>query len=69
MSQASRFFSLQSSEAAIFRGACDIYAAYIQSGRVEKGREMTFARQSVAEALSIAHMVEKHVDSDDEMGG
>ncbi len=67
MASKSRFFTLQPSEMAIFRGACDIYAAYISAGRVDEGQEMDFMRKAITETVSIAQAVEEHIDSDEEM--
>ncbi|MEY2863611.1 MAG: hypothetical protein RLY58_1318 [Pseudomonadota bacterium] len=60
--------SLQPSETAVLHVASRIYAAYIQTGRVEAGQETTMIQRAIEEAYHMAVLVDRVVVSDDEMG-
>lgn len=61
------YFSLQPSEKAIFQGACDIYAAYIAAGHVNKSNAKEMQNRAIQEAIRIGQIVEDSIESDDEM--
>ena len=61
------YFSLQPSEMAIFRSACQIYAAYISSGQATPDNASQFHMRAIQEAIKIGMLVEKSVESDGEM--
>ena len=65
--QPSHYFSLQPSEMAVFRAACEIYAAYVASGQVSEENKKDFYRRAISEAISIGRIVEKSIESDDEL--
>ncbi|MCB1041635.1 MAG: hypothetical protein KDC35_01770 [Acidobacteria bacterium] len=59
-----QFFSLQPSEATLFRGACQIYSGLVSAG---KDADVNTMRKAISDALTIANIIEAHVDSDEEM--
>ena len=63
------YFSLQPSEMAVFRGACQIYAGYVATGQVTTENSTEFQRRAIMEAIKIGKTVEKAVESDDELKG
>jgi hypothetical protein len=60
--------SLQPSETAVLQVASRIYAAYIQTGQVHAGQEVTMMQRAIEQAYHMARMVDHVVMSDDEMG-
>lgn len=60
------YLSLQSSEAVVAQMASTIYAAYIIAGKVTDD-EKTWMQRSVREALWLAQVTDKTIQSDDEM--
>ena len=65
--QPAHYFSLQPSEMAVFRGACEIYAAYVASGQVTTENSAEYYRRAITEAINIGRIVEKSIESDDEL--
>jgi len=59
------YINLQSSEKILVQTAGTIYAAYLQSGRVEVEKEQEYINKSVDEAIKIALKVE-HLVTDAE---
>ncbi len=63
------YIDLQSNEKAILSSAANIYAAYINSGKVISGLEEEFIYKSVDEAIKMAFRIEKLVaDAEEEQG-
>ena len=60
--------ALHSSEAAVFRAAANIYAAYLTAGRVKEGAEKEWMQRSLDEALWLARRADDMIHSDNEMG-
>ena len=60
--------NLQPSEAALFRAATDLYAAYLIAGRVPAGQEKEWMGRAVQDAFTLARMADDAVISDTEMG-
>ena len=62
---------LLESEKAVFRAACDIYAAYVAAGKVELqgDSEKELMERAIRTAISMAKRVDKLVQSDSEMPG
>jgi hypothetical protein len=65
--QGLHYFSLQPSEMAIFRGAAAIFAGYISSGDVNEDNRHQYYKAAVRDAISIGKMVERAVQSDEEL--
>lgn len=64
---AKTYLSLTKSERSLLIAASQIYAAYIQSGRVPEGEQEAWMERSVQEALRVATITDGAVVSDDEM--
>jgi hypothetical protein len=63
------YIDLQSNEKAILSSAANIYAAYINCGKVGSGQEEEFIYKSVDEAIKMAYRIEKLVaDAEEEQG-
>ncbi len=60
------YLSLQASEAAVVQAAATIYAAYIATGKVGDD-EKPWIQRSIKEALWMAQVTDKSIQSDDEM--
>lgn len=60
------YLSLQSSEAVVAQMASTIYAAYITTGKVGDD-EKPWIQRSIKEALWLAQVTDKTIQSDDEM--
>ena len=65
--QGLHYFSLQPSEMAIFRGAAAIFAGYISSGEVNEDNRRQYCKVAVRDAIRIGKMVERAVQSDEEL--
>ena len=63
------YLSLQPSEMAVFRSACQIYAAYVSSGQATPENAPQFHTRAIQEAIKIGMLVEKSVESDGELKG
>jgi len=61
------FFSLQPSEAAIFRAAANIYAGYIVAGQITEDNAAEMMKKAVKASLLMARQVDSIVQSDDEL--
>jgi hypothetical protein len=61
------FFSLQPSEAAVFRAAADIYASYIVAGQVTADNEAEMMKKAIGASISMARHVDSIIQSDDEL--
>lgn len=61
------YLTLQPSEAVVVQGACQIYAAYISTGKVEEGQEDAWMARAIQETLKIARATDSAVIADDEM--
>ena len=59
---------LQHSESIIVQAAANIYSAYIAAGKVTDGQEQSWMARSITEAVNIAQMADRAIQSDDEMG-
>ena len=64
-----RYFSLQPSEKAVFKCASQIFAAYISSGKVTEDNKNDYYKIAIRDAIKIGLMVEKSIESDDELPG
>ena len=62
-----RYFSLQPSEKAVFKCASQIFAAYICSGKVTEENKKDYYKIAIKDAIRIGQMVEKAIESDDEL--
>ena len=60
------YFSLQPSETVIFQAAANIYASYVQAGQVTSENNAEMMKKAIGESISIAHQVEKIIQSDQE---
>lgn len=67
MLEEKKTLTLQGSEGVVVRAAADIYAGYVAAGRVPEGGEQVWIDRSVREALRIADLVERSVQSDEEL--
>ncbi len=67
MEQKTFYSNLQPSEMAIFSVAGNIYASYISSGRVTEQTETEMIKKSIEASIKIANIVEKTVQSDNEV--
>jgi len=63
------YIDLQSNEKAILSSAANIYAAYVNSGKVSSGQEKEFIFKSVDEAIKMAFRIEKLVADAEEKQG
>ena len=61
------YFSLQPSEMAVFKCASQIFAAYISSGKVTQENKNDYYKIAIRDAIKIGVMVEKTIESDDEL--
>ena len=61
------YFSLQPSEMAVFKCASQIFAAYISSGKVTEQNRNDYYKIAIRDAIRIAHIVEKSIQSDNEL--
>ena len=59
--------SLQTSEGLIFKAAAQIYAAYLQLGKISDGQEREWMERSLKDAIQLAQMADRMVQSDSEM--
>jgi hypothetical protein len=66
--QAQHYFSLQPSETAVFKCASQIFAAYISSGKVTEENKNDYYKLAIRDAIRIAAIVERNVQSDNELG-
>ena len=64
---ARKHLKLQHSESIVAQGACQIYAAYIASGRVVEGEEAQWMQRAIREATTIAVATDDHIVSDGEV--
>jgi len=64
-----RYFCLQPSEMAVFRAASQIFAAYVSSGKVTEADKSDYYKIAVRDAMRIGAIVEKNVQSDEELPG
>jgi hypothetical protein len=62
-----RYFSLQPSEKAVFQCASQIFAAYIASGKVTEDNKNDYYKIAIRDAIKIGLIVEKSIESDDEL--
>lgn len=62
-----RYFSLQPSEMALLAGASQIFAAYISAGKVTEENKNDYYKIAIKDAIRIGRIVEKNVESDDEL--
>ena len=62
-----RYFSLQPSEKAVFKGASQIFAAYISAGKVTEENKNDYYKIAIKDAIRISRIVEKSIESDDEL--
>jgi hypothetical protein len=62
-----RYFSLQPSEAAVFKCASHIFAAYICAGKVTDENKKEYQKIAIRDAVRIGQIVEKSIESDDEL--
>ena len=73
MAQKQFHFDLKPSETAIFRGAANIYAAYVSSGQATPENNKEMMKRAISIAIAMARGVDDAVKSDDEisirMGG
>ena len=58
--------SLQPSEGVVLQVAGQIYSAYVSSGKVVEGKEQQYMDRSLQEAMQLALMTDKAVQSDAE---
>ena len=61
------FISLKQSEGIVVQVAGQIYAAYIQSGKIANGDQAEWISRSIEEAIQLAKSVDDLVVSDNEM--
>jgi hypothetical protein len=59
--------SLQASEGLVFSSASRIYAGYVASGKVTEGHEHQWMERAMRDAMQLAQMTEKLVQSDAEL--
>lgn len=62
-----QYFSLQPSEKAVFQCASQIFAAYICAGKVTEDNRKEYQKIAIRDAIRIGQMVEKAIESDDEL--
>ena len=63
----SQYLSLQASEMAVFNCASRIFAAYVCSGKVTDENKNSYYKTAIRDAIRMAVIVEKSVQSDDEL--
>ena len=61
------YLHLQPSETAVFGAAANIFASYVETNQVTEDNEVAMMKKAVGTAISIARLVEKVVQSDDEL--
>lgn len=61
------YLHLQPSEAAVFGAAANIFASYVATNQVTQDNELAMMKKAISTAVSIARLVEKVVQSDDEL--
>lgn len=61
------YVMLQPSEAVVAEMAATIFAAYVQSGVVERGNEDEYVEIAANAAIKLANYVDKHVKSEGEL--
>lgn len=69
MAQKQFYANLQPSEMAIFRAAADIFSGYVAAGQVSDGNEDEMIPKAVRIAVKMADVVDRAVQSDDEISG
>ncbi|UCC21935.1 MAG: hypothetical protein JSW23_09000 [Planctomycetota bacterium] len=65
--QGQHYFSLQPSEKAVFRSAAEIFAAYVCSGKVSEDNRNEYYKMAIRDAIRIGQVVEKSIQSDEEL--
>ena len=65
--RAQQYFSLQPSEIAVLKCASQIFSAYICSGKVTDENKSDYYRIAIRDAMRIGVIVEKSIESDDEL--
>lgn len=65
--QGQHYFSLQPSEKAVFRSAAEIFAAYVCSGKVSEDNRNEYYKTAIRDAIKIGQVVEKSIQSDEEL--
>jgi hypothetical protein len=65
--QGQHYFSLQPSEKAVFRSAAEIFAAYVCSGKVSEDNRNEYYKMAIRDAIKIGQVVEKSIQSDEEL--
>jgi hypothetical protein len=65
--QGQHYFSLQPSEKAVFRSAAEIFAAYVSAGKVCEENKNEYYKTAIRDAIRIGQVVEKSIQSDEEM--
>ena len=63
----SQYLSLQPSEMAVFTSASQIFAAYVCSGKVTDENKNSYYKTAIRDAIRMAVIVEKSIQSDDEL--
>ncbi|MCJ7693574.1 MAG: hypothetical protein MUO22_09185 [Sedimentisphaerales bacterium] len=63
----SQYLSLQASEMAVFNCASRIFAAYVCSGKVTDENKNSYYKTAIRDAIRMGVIVEKSVQSDDEL--
>lgn len=61
------YLHLQPSETAVFKAAANIFASYVATNQVTQDNEVAMMKKAISTAISIARLVEKVVQSDDEL--
>ena len=59
--------SLEPSESIVVQAAANIYAAYINAGQIDPGKEKDFIVKSIREATLLAQMTDSYIQSDYEL--
>jgi hypothetical protein len=59
--------SLQASEGLVFQAAGRIYAAFVSTGKVSEGQEHEWMARALRDAVQLAQLTEKMVQSDSEL--
>jgi hypothetical protein len=62
-------FSLDPSETSIFRGAAQIYAAYVVSGQVTPENDDAMQKKAINTSIAMAAHTDRVIQSDGEMPG
>ncbi|MDH3394479.1 MAG: hypothetical protein OEL66_10770 [Desulfobulbaceae bacterium] len=63
------YANLQPSEMAIFNAAASIFSSYVVSGKAGFDNENAMIKKSIEISMKMANIVEKAVQSDDEIAG